>query len=121
MSCKIMNRLCPESPWDKFQPRSFTGPTIQDTVKVSKSLDIGLNLQKKGFHYEALKLWNDKPTKIRELPTLDCFKHQLNTHLKSSTFRNISPGIIHLLMILIILREILNNVFVTLQHNYAIF
>ena len=40
-------------------------------------------MQTDGFHFAALKLWNDTPAKIRELPTLDRFKKQLKTHLKS--------------------------------------
>ena len=42
-----------------------------------------IEFAKKGFHYAALTLWNDTPAEIRELPTLDRFKKQLKTHLKS--------------------------------------
>ena len=43
------------------------------------------NLQyaKKGFSYSALKVWNEIPLNIRELPTLCRFKKQLKIHLMS--------------------------------------
>ena len=37
---------------------------------------------KKGFHYSALKAWNDLPAELRELPTQNSFKKQLKTYLK---------------------------------------
>ena len=37
---------------------------------------------KKSFHYASLKVWNDTPSTIRELPTLNLFKQRLKTHLK---------------------------------------
>ena len=83
MTYKIMNRLCPESLWDKFQPRSFHSTY---NTRYCKDLQIPryrTELAKKGFHYAALTLWNETPAEIRELPTLDRFKKQLQTHLKN--------------------------------------
>ena len=73
MTYKIVNRLCPESLWANTNRDLFTRPTIRGNVKISRSLHIGLNLQK-GFLYAALKTWNDTPAEIRRLPTLDRFK-----------------------------------------------
>ena len=83
MTYKIMNRLCPENLWDKYQPRSF-----HSTYNTRHCRDLQIpryktEFAKKGFHYAALKLWNDTPAEIRELPTLDRFKKQLKTHLNN--------------------------------------
>ena len=42
-----------------------------------------LEYVKKGFHYSALKAWNDIPINIRELPTLKRFKKQLKSYYTS--------------------------------------
>ena len=83
MTYKVMNRLCPESLWDQFQPRSFHS---NYNMRHCKNLQIPryrTEFAKTGFHYTALKSWNDTPAEIRELPTLDRFKKQLKAHLKS--------------------------------------
>ena len=54
---------------------------IHGIVEIYRYRDIGLNLQK-GFHYSALKAWNDLPAELRELPTQNSFKKQLETYLK---------------------------------------
>ena len=54
---------------------------IHGTVESCRYQDIGLNLQKIGFHYSALKAWNDVPAELRELRTLFGFKMQLKTYL----------------------------------------
>ena len=41
-----------------------------------------IEFAKKGFHYSALKAWNDIPVELRELPTLNSFRKQLKTYLK---------------------------------------
>ena len=83
MTYKIMNRLCPESLWDKFQLRSFHSTYNTRDCKDLQIPRYRTEFAKKGFHYAALTLWNDTPAEIRELPTLDRFKKQLKTHLKS--------------------------------------
>ena len=42
MTYQIMKKLCPESPWNEFKRGLSTLPRILDTVKVSKSIDIGI-------------------------------------------------------------------------------
>ena len=88
MTYKIMNRLCPESLWDKFQPRSF-----HSTYNTRHCRDLQIpryrtEFAKKGFHYAALTLWNDTPAEIRDLPSLDRFKKQLKAHLRSWTLKH---------------------------------
>ena len=42
-----------------------------------------LEYSKKSFHYSGLKAWNETPTTIRELSTLQQFKKHLKIHLRS--------------------------------------
>ena len=77
MTYKIMNWLCPENLWNKFQQRSHysnynTG--LCDNLQIPKS---DLEHCKKRFSYKALKAWNKIPVNIRELPTLYQYKKQL--------------------------------------------
>ena len=44
---------------------------------------INLEYVKKGFHYSALRAWNDVPINIRKLPTPIRFKKQLKCPFKS--------------------------------------
>ena len=84
MAYKIMNRLCPENLWNKFQQRSHYSSY---NTRFCRDLQIpryDLEYAKKGFSYSALKVWNEIPIKIRELPTLGQFKKQLKTYLMSS-------------------------------------
>ena len=83
MTYKIMNRLCPESQRGKYQPRSFHSTYNTRHCKDLQISRYRTEFAKKGFHYAALKSWNDTPAEIRELPTLDRFKKQLKTYLKS--------------------------------------
>ena len=74
MAYKIMDRLCPENLWNKFQRRSEYSSY---NTRFCRDLQIpGYNL-KKGFSYSALKVWNEIPISIRELPNLCQFKKQL--------------------------------------------
>ena len=84
MAYKIMNRLCPENLWNKFQQRSHYSSY---NTRFCRDLQIpryDLEYAKKGFSYSALKVWNEIPIEIRELPTLGQFKKQLKTYLMSS-------------------------------------
>ena len=83
MTYKIVNRLCPESLWDKYQQRSFHSTYNTRHCKDLQIPRYRTEFAKKGFHYAALTSWNDTPAEIRQLPTLDRFKKQLKTHLKS--------------------------------------
>ena len=80
MTYMIVNRLCPENLFD--MPRScFSSYNTRN----SQDLQIPrcrTELFKKSFHYASLKVWNDTPSTIRELPTLNRFKQRLKTHLK---------------------------------------
>ena len=83
MAYKIMNRLCPENLWNKFQQRSQYSSY---NTRFCRDLQIpryNLEYAKKGFSYSALKVWNEIPIRIRELPTLCQFKKQLKTYLMS--------------------------------------
>ena len=83
MTYKIISRQCPESLWDKNQHR-----TQHSNYRTRNCRDLQIprnNLEyvKKGFHYSALKAWNDIPINIRELPTLNRFKKQLKNYFTS--------------------------------------
>ena len=83
MAYKIMNRLCPENLWNKFQRRSEYSSY---NTRFCRDLQIpryNLEYVKKGFSYSALKVWNEIPISIRELPNLCQFKKQLKTLLMS--------------------------------------
>jgi hypothetical protein len=70
MAYKIMNRLCPENLWNKFQQRSQYSSY---NTRFCRDLQIpryNLEYAKKGFSYSALKVWNEIPISIRELHTL---------------------------------------------------
>ena len=58
---------------------------IQDDVThtcLHKNISYEVLHQSTGFHYSALKVWNDIPAELRELPTPNSFKKQLKTYLK---------------------------------------
>ena len=84
MTYKIMNRLCPENLWNKFQRRSHYSKyntTFSENLQIPK---YNLECSKKRFSHTALKALNEIPINIRELPTLyQCKKKQLKTHLMS--------------------------------------
>ena len=82
MTYKIVNRLCPENLFDKYLPRSYF--SLYNT-RNSKDLQIPRSrteIFKKSFNYASLKVWNETPLTIRELPTLNRCKQRLKTHLK---------------------------------------
>ena len=77
MTYKIMNTLCPEKFFNKFLPRSSV---LKCNTRHCRFLQIPryrIEFAIKGFHYSALKAWNDIPAELRELPTLNSFKKQL--------------------------------------------
>ena len=82
MTYKIINKSCPENLFDKYLPRSrFSSYNTRN----SQDLQIPrcrTEFFKKSFHYTSLKVWNETPSTIRELPTLNRFKQRLKTHLK---------------------------------------
>ena len=83
MTYKIINRQCPESLWDKYHQRTQVSNHITRNCRDLQIPRNNLEYVKKGFHYSALKAWNDIPIGIRELPTLSRFKKQLKCYFKS--------------------------------------
>jgi len=83
MAYKIKNKLCPEKFLNKFLPRSWL---LKYNTRHCQDLQIPryqTEFAKKGFHYSALKAWNDLLAAVlRELPTQNSFKKQLKTYLK---------------------------------------
>ena len=80
MTYKIISKQCPESLWHKYDHR-----TQHSNYRTRNCRDLQIprnNLEyvKKGFHYSALKAWNEIPINIRELPTLSKFKKQLKSY-----------------------------------------
>ena len=66
---KTMNKLCAEKFFIKFLQRSSVS---KYNTRHSRDLQIPryrTEFAKKGFHYSALKAWNDLPGELRELPT----------------------------------------------------
>ena len=83
MTYKMMNKICPESLWDRYKTRN-----VYSSYRTRNCTDIQLpryNLEysKKSFHYSGLKAWNEIPTTIRELSTLQQFKKHLKIRLRS--------------------------------------
>ena len=81
MTYKIINKLSPESPWDKFELRS-----VHSKYETRNRHDLQIQRLNKerarnGFKYSALKLSNDMPFDIRKASTLKCFKKKLKAHL----------------------------------------
>ncbi len=81
MTYKIMNKLSPESLWDKFELRSMHSSYVTRNCHDLQIPRLNTEHAKKGFKYSALKIWNDTPVDIREASTLGCFKKQLKAHL----------------------------------------
>ena len=64
----------------KFGKVLYFSLQLQLTYNTRHSKDLQIpryrtEFAKKGFHYAALKIWNDTPAEIRELPTLYRFKN----------------------------------------------
>ena len=83
MAYKILNKLSPESLWDKYQYRSAYSNYETRNCKDLQIPRLKTEHAKKGFYYSALKAWNDIPANIREIQTLGRFKKELKAHLTS--------------------------------------
>ena len=83
MAYKILNKLSPESLWDKYQYRSAYSNYETRNCKDLQIPRLKTDHAKKGFYYSALKAWNDIPANIREIQTLGRFKKELKAHLTS--------------------------------------
>ena len=83
MAYKILNKLSPESLWNKYQYRSAYSNYETRNCKDLQIPRLRTEHAKKGFYYSALKAWNDVPANIREIQTLGRFKKELKAHLTS--------------------------------------
>ena len=63
---KIVNKLCPESLWDKFELRSVHSKCETRNCYHLQIPRLNTERAKNGFKYLALKLWNSTPVDIRE-------------------------------------------------------
>ena len=77
----MMNKLSPESLWDKFESRSVHSKYETRNCHDLQILRLSTECAKNGFKYSDLKLWNDMLVDIREASTLKCFKKKLKAHL----------------------------------------
>ena len=80
---KMMNKICPESLWDRYKIRN-----TYSSYRTGNCMDIqipryNLEYSKKIFHYLGLKDWNNILIAIRELYTLQQFEKRLKIHLRS--------------------------------------
>ena len=75
-----MNKLRPESLWDKFEQRSMHSSYVTRNCHHLQIPKLKYRTCKKGFKYSALEIWNDTPIDIREASTLGCLK-KLKAHL----------------------------------------
>ena len=82
MTYKIMNKLCSEKFFNKFLPRSSVSKQNERHCGDLQIARYQIEFAKNGFHYSALKAWNDLPAELREVPTQNSFKKQLKTYLK---------------------------------------
>ena len=83
MTYKILNKISPESLWDKFDQRSSHSTYATRNCKDLQIPKLKTELMRKSFQYSAVKNWNDIPVDIRETPSLNRFKKQLKVHFKS--------------------------------------
>ena len=83
MAYKILNKLSPESLWDKYQYRSAYSSYETRNCKDLQIPRLTTEQAKKGFYYSVLKAWNNIPANIREIQTLGHFKNKLKVHLTS--------------------------------------
>ena len=82
MAYKIMKKLCLEKFFNKFLPRSSVSKYNTRHCQDLQIPRYRTEFAKKGFHYSALKAWNDRPTELHLLPTKSSFKKQLRAYLK---------------------------------------
>ena len=83
MTYKIRNKLSPESLWDKFQQRSSQSSYATRNCSDLQIPRLNSEYAKKSYRYSAVKVWNEIPVAIRELPTISRFKKDLKEYLKS--------------------------------------
>ena len=83
MTYKILNKISPNSLWEKFYLRSAYLTYETRSCKNLQIPKIKTELMRKIFQYSAVKDWNNIPVDIRKTSCLNNFKKQLKAHLKS--------------------------------------
>ena len=78
---KIINKLRPESLWDKFELRSVYSKYETSNCHDRQIQRLNTERARISFQYSTLKLWNDMPVDILDASTLKCFKKKLKAHL----------------------------------------
>ena len=76
-----MNKLSPESLWDKFELRSAHSKYETRNCHDLQIPRLNTEREKNGFKFSALNIWNDMSVGKREASTLKCFKKKLKAHL----------------------------------------
>ena len=71
MAYKILNKLSPDSLWNKYQYRFAYSNHMAMNCKDLQIPRLRTEHAKKGFYYSAIKAWNDIPANIREILILD--------------------------------------------------
>ena len=80
---KIINKIFPESPHDKFAERSTIskyGTRNKTDLQIPR---LNLDFSRKRFNYTGLRTWNSIPKHIRESNTITLFKNGLKSHFLS--------------------------------------
>ena len=90
MTYKVRNKLSPECLWDKFQERSSQSNYATRHYRDLQIPRLNTEYAKNSFQYSAIKVRNDIPIAIRELPTISRFKKEQKEYLKSLETR--PPG-----------------------------
>ena len=78
---KIINKLTPESLWDKFELRSVNSKYETRNCHDLQIPRLSTERAKNAFKYSALKLWNDMLVDVRKASTFKSFKMKLKAHL----------------------------------------
>ena len=77
MTYKIRNKLSPESLWDKSQQRSSQPDYATRNRRDLQIPRLNTEHAKKSYRYSAIRVWNEIPVAVRELPTISRFKKDL--------------------------------------------
>ena len=77
---RIVNKIYPESPHDKFAERSTITKYGTRNKTDLQTPRLNLAFSRRHFNYIGLKTWNSIPTHIRESNTLTRFKNGLKYH-----------------------------------------
>ena len=83
MTYKIRNKLSPESLWDKFRQRSLQSNYATRNCRDLQIPRLSTEHAKNSYRYSAIKVWNEIPVAVRELPNICRFKNELKEYLKS--------------------------------------